>query len=165
MKKCAALLVVISLVYLLTGCYSFTGATIEGKTLNIAPVENRSLNVVPTLAPSLTEKIRGRILSQTGLAPVNSEEADYIIKTVVTSYAVSIAGVQNANTISKNRLTITIAVDFKNNLNNKESFKSSFSRFRDFDGNTQIQTVENALIAEIGEELADDIFNKAFVNW
>lgn len=147
------------------GCYSFTGATIEGKTLHIEPVVNKSPNVVPTLAPSLTEKIRNRILSQTGLTPLNVEEVDYKLTTTVVAYNVTIAGVSGSNTVSQNRLSITISVDFKNNINKKQSFKSNFTRFRDFDGNTPIQNVENALIAEIGEELADDIFNKAFVNW
>jgi len=129
------------------------------------PVVNRSLNVVPSLVPTMSEKIRSRILSQTGLTPVNNLDADYTIETVVQSYQVSISGVSGSNAVSTNRLTITIMVDFKNKLNPKANFKQSFSRMRDFDGNTQIQTIETALISQISEELADDIFNKAFVNW
>lgn len=149
----------------LMGCYSFTGATIEGKTIFIEPVVNRSLNVVPSLVPTMTDKIRSRILSQTGLTPVNNTEADYTIETVVQSYQVSISGVGGNNAVSMNRLTITVMVDFKNKINPKANFKQNFSRMRDFDGNTQIQTIENSLITQISEELADDIFNKAFVNW
>lgn len=129
------------------------------------PVVNRSLNVVPSLVPTMSEKIRSRILSQTGLTPVNNLDADYTIETVVQSYQVSISGVSGSNAVSTNRLTITIMVDFKNKLNPKANFKQTFSRMRDFDGNTQIQTIETALISQISEELADDIFNKAFVNW
>ena len=51
------------------GVYSFTGASIQGKTINIHALENRAQNVVPTLTATLTDKIRSRILSQTGLAP------------------------------------------------------------------------------------------------
>lgn len=165
MKNALLIIFILSCAWLFGGCYSFTGATIEGKTLNIEPVENKSPNVVPTLAPTLTEKIRNRILSQTGLTPLTTDEVDYRIKTTVTGYNISIAGISGNNTVSQNRLSITISVDFKNNINKKQNFKTSFTRFRDFDGNTPIQNVENALIADIGEELADDIFNKAFVNW
>jgi len=149
----------------LSGCYSFTGASIEGKTLNMHTIENRALNVVPTLAPVLTEKIRSRILSQTGLAPVNSDDADYVIKGAITAYNVTIAGVANTSTVSQNRLTISINISFTNKKNEKADFEQTFSRFADFDANQQLQAVETGLIEEIGNQLADDIFNKAFVNW
>lgn len=145
--------------------YSFTGANIAGKTINVHTLENRAPNVVPTLSPILSDKIRNRILSQTGLTAINSDEADYVFKSTITGYNVTISGMQGTNTASQNRLTITVEVDFKNNLDDKASFKQSFSRFADFPGNVQLQSVESGLIEEIGTQLADDIFNKAFVNW
>lgn len=148
------------------GVYSLTGAAIAGKTLTIHNLENSSANVVPTLTATLTEKIRNRILSQTGLTPVQ-ENADYDITGSITQYAVSISGVGDVTTAtaSQNRLTITVSVEFKNKLDEKKNFNQSFSRFADFPANQQLVNVENKLIQQIGEELADDIFNKAFVNW
>lgn len=147
------------------GVYSFTGASIEGKTINFHTFENRARNVVPSLTATLTDKIRNRILSQTGLAPTNSEEADYDLSGTISAYEVTVTGVQNTQTASLNRLTITVQVDFKNRKNPKSSFKQSFSRFSDFAATQALQNVENQLIEEIGRQLADDIFNKAFVNW
>lgn len=148
------------------GVYSFTGANIPGKSLLVNNLENTSSNVVPTLSANLTEKIRSRILSQTGLTPVQNN-ADYEISGTITGYNVSISGVGDAATsqATQNRLTITVQIDFKNKLNEKGSFKQSFSRFGDFAANRQLTDVETTLIQQIGEELADDIFNKAFVNW
>lgn len=147
------------------GVYSFTGASIEGKTINFHTFENRARNVVPSLTATLTDKIRNRILSQTGLAPTNSEEADYDLSGTISAYEVTVTGVQNTQTASLNRLTITVQVDFKNRKNPKSSYKQSFSRFSDFAATQALQNVENQLIEEIGRQLADDIFNKAFVNW
>ena len=151
---------------ILSGCsYSFTGATIEGKNINIRTLENHAQNVVPTLSSTLTTKIRSRILSQTGLSPVNSETADYDISGTITGYTVTISGVQNTQTATKNRLTINVEIAFKNRLNDKANFKQTFSGSSDFDASQTLQNVENALIEDIGNRLADDIFNKAFVNW
>jgi hypothetical protein len=152
---------------LLAGCgvYSFTGASIEGKTMNMHVLENRARNVVPSLSPSLTSKIRSRILSQTGLAPVNSDEADYDISGTITTYEVTVSGVQNTQQATQNRLTITVNIVFKNRLNKKGDFTQSFTRFADFPATQTLQSVEAAKIEEIGNQLADDIFNKAFVNW
>jgi hypothetical protein len=150
-----------------TGCgvYSFTGATIEGKNINIHQLENRARNVVPSLSATLTDKIRGRILSQTGLKPVNKNDADYDISGSITSYEVTVTGAANVQTATKNRLTIVVQIEFKNRINDKASFSQSFSRFSDFDATQILQNVEAALIQDIATQLADDIFTKAFVNW
>jgi hypothetical protein len=159
------------LVPLWSGCgvYSLTGASITGKTINVRNLENRAMNVVPTLSTALTDKLRNRILSQTGLAAVNSETADYDMKGTITSYIVGNSGTQTgANgqpVASQNRLTITVEVDFKNRMDEKASFKQSFSRFYDFPATTQLQAIESTAIEEISNLIADDIFNKAFVNW
>lgn len=170
LKKILAALGFVLACFFLSSCYTFTGASIDGKTIYILPIENRAANIVPSLVPTMSDKIRTRIVSQAGLAPINSTEADYTLTTVVTQYDVSIAGVQGSfnntsNPVSQNRLTITIAVEFTNKINPKANFKQSFTRFRDYDANALLQNIEPALIGEISTELADDIFNKAFVNW
>ena len=147
------------------GVYSFTGATIEGKTLNIHVLENRARNIVPSLSSTLTDKIRSRILSQTGLSPVTTDNADYDITGYITTYEVTVTGVQNTQTATKNRLTIAVQIIFKNRLNDKASFTQTFTRFSDFDASQTLQNVEGGLIEDIGNQLSDDIFNKAFVNW
>jgi hypothetical protein len=151
----------------LAGCgvYSFTGASITGKTINIHVLENRARNVVPMLSATLTDKVRSRILSQTGLAPVTSDNADYDISGRITAYEVTVTGVQNTQQATQNRLTITVEVVFSNRLDEKADFSQPFSRFADFPASQTIQNVEAALINDIGTQIADDIFNKAFVNW
>ncbi|MBS1589677.1 MAG: hypothetical protein JST52_08715 [Bacteroidetes bacterium] len=147
------------------GVYSFTGATISGKTINIHVLENHAPNVVPTLSATLTDKIRNRILSQTGLAPQNNLQTDYDISGSISMYQVTVSGVQNTQQASQNRLTIAVQISFKNRLNEKAGFDQSFTRFADFPATQTLQAAEPALIETIATQLADDIFNKAFVNW
>ncbi len=149
------------------GCrvYSLSGASIEGKNINIHQLENRARNVVPSLSANLTEKIRRRILSQTGLQPVTIDDADYDITGQITTYEVTVTGAQGVQVATKNRLTISIQITFKNRLNEKADFSQTFTRFSDFNASQLLQSVEAALIEDIGNQLADDIFNKAFVNW
>jgi len=147
------------------GVYSFTGATIAGKTINIHVLENRAQNINPSLVPTLTSKIRGRILSQTGLSPLNSDDVDYDVSGSIKNYITTVSGIQNTQTASQNRLTVDVEIVFKNRLDQKANFTQTFSRFADFPANQTLQNVEGALIEDIGTQLADDIFNKAFVNW
>lgn len=168
MKRSRHLLTLLLVLITAAGCrfpYSFTGASIAGKTINIYTFENRAPNVVPTLAPTISEKVRNKILSQTGLAPKNTDDVDYIMKSAITGYNVTISGMQGATQASQNRLTISLEVEFINKIDNKQNFKQTFSRFADFQASQQLQSVENTLIEEICNQLSEDIFNKAFVNW
>ncbi len=158
-------LVILCVFFSACGVYSFTGAAIEGKTINVHYIENTARNVVPTLSPTLTEKIRQRILSQSSLTQLNNDNADYDLSGSITGYDVTVAAIAGNETSSKNRLTITISVQFKNRKNEKANFVQSFTRFRDFGADQNIQSIELGLITDISGELADDIFNKAFVNW
>lgn len=145
--------------------YSLTGASIEGKTINVHQLKNHAALVVPTLSATLTQKIRQRILSQSSLAQVNSDQADYVMEGNITNYDVSVASISGTSTTDKSRLTITVQIDFKNNKNEKGHFSQIFSRFADFNASQSLQSVESTLINSIADQLADDIFNKAFVNW
>ncbi|MBK7041907.1 MAG: LptE family protein [Bacteroidetes bacterium] len=163
----AFIIIGMTLVLFANACrmYSFTGAAIEGKTINVHFIENKARNIVPSLSATFTEKLRQRILSQTSLSQINSENTDYDVAGEITDYNISVASITGAETSSKNRLTITVNIQFINRKNEKNNFTQSFSRFADFNADQNIQTVENALIATISDQLADDIFNKAFVNW
>ncbi len=147
------------------GVYSFTGAAIEGRTINVHFVENNARTIVPSLSSTFTEKLRQRILSQSSLSQVNSEKTDYDLSGSITGYDVTVASVTGKETSLLNRLTVTVSIDFKNKLNEKGNFVQTFSRFADFSSAQNIQNVEVKLISDISDQLADDIFNKAFVNW
>jgi hypothetical protein len=165
LKSNSYLLVI--LLFLLNSCgiYSFTGAAIEGKTINIHFIENNARTVAPSLSSVFTEKLRQRILSQSSLAQVNSDNTDYDLSGEITAYDVSVAAISGTETSAKNRLTITVGITFVNKLSEKGGFTQNFTRFADFSSSQNIQTVETQLINTISDQLADDIFNRAFVNW
>ena len=160
-------ILLLPLLVLFSGCgvYSFSGATIEGKNIKIHQLDNKARNVEPSLASTLTDKLRSRILSQTGLSSVTRDDADYDMTGAITSYEVTVTGITGVQVASKNRLTLSIQVTFKNRLNEKANFSQSFTRFSDFDASQILDNVKTALIDDIGNQLADDIFKKAFVQW
>ena len=63
------------------------------------------------------------------------------------------------------RLKITVNIRFTNKMDEKQDFETSFSRYQDYNSGTRLADVEESLIDQINEELAQDIFNKAVVNW
>jgi hypothetical protein len=167
MKLRNNLLAIVAAILLLCNCgiYSFNGANVEGKTINIHTIDNKAQVIAPTLSPTLTEKVRTRILNQTTLSQVNSTNTDYDISGSITGYDVSVNAIQGTQTASESRLTITVEIAFVNNKDNKKSFTKSFTKFAPFSSNQTLQQVESTLINLICNDLADAVFNDAFVNW
>ncbi len=147
------------------GFYSLTGAAIGGDTINIHFIENQALTVAPTLSATFTQKLRQHITSLSSLAQIDNDNADYDMKGAITTYNITVAAISGNETSAKNRLTIGVNIEFENRQDKTKNFTQTFSRFADFDPNQNFQSVENALITEITDQLKDDIFNRAFVNW
>jgi len=73
--------------------------------------------------------------------------------------------IKSNETAGQNRLTISINVEFKNILDDKNDFKHTFTRYRDYESSENLTDIESVLINEISNELVEDIFNKSVVNW
>jgi hypothetical protein len=147
------------------GIYSFNGANVEGKTINIHLIDNKAPLIAPTLSPTLSEKVRNRILNQTNLSQVNSAKTDYDLAGSIISYDVSVSAIQGNTTATENKLTIGVSIIFTNNIDPKKSFTKTFTKFAPFASSRTLQSVETQLINDISSDLADAIFNDAFVNW
>ncbi len=148
------------------GGYSFTGASIspETKSFSVESFINRASLVQPILASEMTNALVNKINSSTSLMQV-SDDADVSFSGTIIAYSVTPAAIGSNDKAAKNRLTITIRVNFKNNQNPKSNYQTQFSRFKEYDSSYSLGDVEESLIKEINEELVEDIFNKSFVNW
>lgn len=149
------------------GVYTFSGASIDpgAKTVNVKYIENKAPYNNPTLSQKLTDGLKQKITSSTGLAQVNSDDADYIFTGDITGYSVSTVAATNVEQPATARLTITVNIIFKSKLNPKSNFTQSFSRSQDFNASSSLDAVQDQLVADIDKQLIDDIFNRAFVNW
>ena len=159
---------VLVMVILIAGCgvYSFTGASIspETKTISIDRFPNNAMTVEPTLSQKFTDALRDKFQNETNLVML-SKGGDLQLEGSITGYRTSPVAIQANETAAMNRLTITVEVSFTNKIDDSQSFKSSFSRYQDYSSTQDLNTVKDGLIDEINEELVQDIFNKAVVNW
>ena len=154
-------------IWLVQGCsYSFTGASISPtvKSISISYLPNNSLLVQPTLSRKLTEAIRDKFTNQSSLALVGSN-GDLNIEGEITGYTTEPVAITGEQQAALQRLKITVNIRFTNKQDPTQDFESSFSRFQDYNSQQRLADVEETLIEIINEELAQDIFNKAVVNW
>lgn len=146
--------------------YSFTGASVSPavKTVSIQYFQNNAPLVVPTLSRTLTNAMRDYFTSHTKLDLVE-RNGDINIEGAITGYAVQPVAIQGNETAAMNRLTITISVKFTNKTDDKQNFESTFSRYQDYTSSFDLNSVQDDLIAQIDDQLIQDVFNKAVVNW
>lgn len=146
--------------------YSFTGVTInpEIKTVSIQYFDNRAPLVQPQLSQIFTDALRDKVQGQTSLSLVTGY-GDVDFSGEIKNYETRPQAITGSETAALNRLTITIRVKFNNDIEPDKNFDSSFSKFEDYDSSKDPTSVEDELIKLIVEQLVEDIFNKAFVNW
>jgi hypothetical protein len=148
------------------GIYSFTGASIpaEAKTVSVQYFNNKAATVQPTLSQVFTERLKDMFLEQTNLT-LNENEGDLAFSGYISKYQIKPMAIKVNETAGQNRLTIAVKVIYKNSLDSENNFEQTFSRYHDYDSAENISDIENTLIEEITNELVEDVFNKAFVNW
>lgn len=166
MPKRLGLLIVPAL--FMYGCYTFSGASIpEGmQSFSIITFESRAPLAPPVTATQFTETLKNKIINQTNLS-LNQDQGsgDIYFEGSITGFNVQPVALTGGQTAEQSRLTITVSVKCTNNINPDASFETSFNRYRDFPAGQSLQAVQDQMIADILPELADDVFNQAFVNW
>src|SRR5438045_9516151 len=113
---------------LIAGClliFTFSYATCKYSTKDTSPIppdvktfrvnylENKARYVNPQLSPTLTEKLKQKIVGQTRLRQINGDEAHYDISGYVSDYSVTTTGITNQSA-STNRLNVSFHLIFKN---------------------------------------------------
>jgi len=127
--------------------------------------------VNPSLAPALNDALRQKINNQASrLAQWQTSDADYDVTAWVSGYSYATSGISNQQA-SSDRLTVTVHIVFKNNLDPTgkkvppANFEADVSRNFDFAATTTITDAEQQLLPTITSNLTDEIFNKLFSNW
>lgn len=147
--------------------FNFTGTgSVDTRleTLSVETFLNEAQIVVPYLAQVLTEQTQDRFLNQSRLTLV-SGAADIQLSGSINRYGISPVAISGNNQADQNRLTISVRVSFKNNVEPEDSWDQSFSGFVDFDASEDFASIEEEQINEILEQITQDIFSKSIGKW
>lgn len=163
-------LVIASIGFNSCGVYSFADVSIPDsiKTVRINFFENRAQYINPQLSPSLTDRVRQRIVNQTRLAQTQNDNAHYDISGTVTNYSISTSGIStgtnNQRQASMNNLNVTVHITLVNRLSGEKQ-EYDVTRAFPFNASLSLQAAESQLLDEMVRNLSDDIFNRIFSNW
>ena len=166
MKRLIPLLLALALT---AGCkisYSFSGTSIQAdvNTITINFIEYRAARVNPSLSNDLTEAIRNQFRRMTRLEQVEMD-GDMEISGQITGYEVSTAAVTANEVAARNKLTVTVKIQFSDKKHPEEDFDKNFSAFSEYDSTSTLDSVESTLCQEIIDKLVEDIFNASVAQW
>lgn len=167
LKKACCLVVLLSCC-LFSGCgiYTFSGASIpaEAKTVSVQYFPNNAQLVNPLLSNALTNALNDMFVNQTTLQSV-AQNGDLALEGEITGYSTAPIAITGNQTAAMNRLTVTVNVRFTNKYDESKDFEQRFSQYQDYPSSQDLNAVQDVLVEQIIEDLCQDIFNKAVVNW
>ena len=167
LKKACCLVVLLSCC-LFSGCgiYTFSGSSIpaEAKTVSVQYFPNNAQLVNPLLSDALTNALNDMFVNQTTLQSV-AQNGDLALEGEITGYSTAPIAITGNQTAAMNRLTVTVNVRFTNKYDESKDFEQRFSQYQDYPSGQDLSAVQDVLVEQIIEDLCQDMFNKAVVNW
>lgn len=150
------------------GCYSLKGISIDPRvnTFFVLNFETIANNAPPTLSVDFTERLKDKIRNETRLQ-LKTEEAEVVFSGKVVDFRVVPVAPRPGELVALNQLVIVIQVAAENMKEEKIEWpkEKSFSFFAEFSSQTDLLSVQDQLVRQIGDQLLEDIFNYFFNNW
>ncbi|NTV45079.1 MAG: LptE family protein [Chlorobiales bacterium] len=153
---------IIALLPVLSGCYSFSQGSLPEhiKTISIPVFGDETRSGIGQLRERLTTQMTDKIQSQSSLVILqSSKEANSVLDGVIKSYSDVPSQVSSqTERATQNRITITVAVTYRDNVAKKTLFTQNFTGFADYaigDFSGQQEAITKAIT-----NVTDDVLNK-----
>lgn len=152
----------------LTSCvrYGFTGGSVpsEAETFSVDYFAVRAPLADPNYGQTISESLKDLLLAQTRLS-LADEEGDIQYRGTVTAYRIQPVAAQEDEVSSRNRLTISVSVDYVSITEDDKDISFTITQFEDYLTDDNFEAVEADLIEAINEKLIQDIFDKTLGDW
>lgn len=148
--------------------YDFSGGRTfnDSVTVSVLTFTNNAPLAKATFPQTISEAMRDAIQRQTRLKMV-PRNGDLNYEGTITGYSVTPVSAQGGgnNQTALNRLTVTVTVKYTDNVDDKYSFESPFTRYADFQSSQNLSAVEDQLLKDITDQLVQDIMNRSINAW
>lgn len=170
------LLVVLLSALVVTACtvsYSFRGIDIDYtkiKTMELRDITSQTPLLQMPLLISFNEHLKDVFTRNTKLSFVDAggdlELEGEVVRFDLTPMSVKETGGDN-NQIraSETRLTMSVKIRFRNNVNSAKDKEETITAYRDYDSSKMFDDVQDALMEELKKDIADQIFNTTLSDW
>lgn len=163
--------IIVLLAPMACGVYSFSGVSINAKSISITEFYNNTDLGPANLGQTFTNKLKDYMLQNTQMAIAN-DNAELQIEGIITGFTIeniaptAATGADLRDAAALSRLTIAVKVTYTNTLDDTMSFRDrSFSFYENVDNNLSPDAISEAVINKILDQIILDIFNASVANW
>lgn len=142
----------------LTGCYSFTGASVPShlKTVAIPLMEDQTGLGEASLREKMTRTLTDLFIRDNSLEVADKSTADSILDGIIVSARDEIVSVGGGETVNKRRINMSVKVVYQDMKLRKRVYEKTFNNYGDYDptsGFTQRQLAFDEAIRKISEDI------------
>jgi len=153
----------------LSSCrYTFNSASVpaEVKTYFVDVFEVDARNAPAIIGQDFSNLLTDKIRRESRLDPIDVDP-DIVFEGNITRFEVTYEAPQPGETTAFNRLNMTIRVSYIDSINESRSWEDPipFSFFFDYASDANLIDIQDEAIDAIFDQLAEDVFNRAFTNW
>lgn len=144
--------------------YGMLDNSINASTFSVELFEDQAANAPAGYGIAFTEYLRDFLVARSKMKLTN-EKADIELSGKIKRYYTAPVSIQNDETAAQNSLKVVLKVAAIHNLDEKQSFESEFVQFSNYPSSSDLSSVEDELLEDINEKLAQDILNYLSRNW
>lgn len=154
----------------ISGCkvsYGFNGSSIDynkTKTITINDFPIRSSYVWGPMGPMFNTALKDEFANHTRLQQVK-RNGDLQIEGEITQYSQRNKSVSSEGYAAQTELSITVNVRFTNRVNHDEDFERQFTATASYETTRSLVSVQQELVQQMVNDLAEQIFNATVANW
>ena len=157
----------ISLVILLSGCYSFTGSSLPAgiKSIAIPLASDNSSFSQATIRQELTDKLVQKFTRDGSLSVRDRSVADALLDITITSISDLPSGVAAAGEqLTNKRVTITVEATYRDQKKQKTFWDKSFQQTADYPISQGLDG-QTVAIKNAEDKLVNDLLLGVISNW
>jgi hypothetical protein len=160
------LFVIIAVVFGLSSCYSFKGASLDPnlKTIQVSNIRMETAGGPANLSLEINEKLKEYFQRNTSLK-INNKNPDLLIEGSIVGYELTPQAPTGDDKAGLNRITLRVQFRLTNRLDEDKNFEQEFSFYQDFPQSQTLTQVEKALIPKLVDQIILDLFNKIAGDW
>jgi hypothetical protein len=166
MKRIPCIFVSPILVAFISGCYSFTGASVPThlKTIAVPLMDDQSGSGEPGLREKLTRVLTDQFIRDNSLEVADKTTADSVIEGVILSAPDAILSVAGGERVNKRRVTLSVKVVYQDMKLRKKVYEKTFSNTGDYDSGAGFAGKQAALDEAI-RKISEDILLETVSGW
>ena len=152
--------------FFLFGCYSFKGITIPPSVKNyyVDQVKLVALDAPADISNTFRETLRRKVREQSNLV-WNETDPNIEFLCTISDFRITTEAAGEGTTVDLNKLSIAVKVEYINHKDEDDTWNRTFNYGIPFDPNVDFRSIQDDYIADIFDQITEQVINEAFAQW